>query len=340
VTLVSVVVPVYQNAASLRDLAARLGAVAQTCAPTEFEFVLVDDGSRDDSLAVLRQLSREDARVRVLKLSRNFGSNAAMLAGLAAAGGDAVVAVAADLQDPPELIPEMLRQWADGRKVVLAARRGRQDPLLTRALAAAFYFLFRRFAIRTMPERGFDFFLVDRKVRDLLVGIQENNAYLMGLILWLGFVPAIVEYDRVARDERYGSSAWTFWRKVKHFVDSFVAFSYTPLRVASLLGFLVVGLAFIYGTLILYLRFSRGFPVGGWASLMLVLLVVSGIQIAMLGVLGEYLWRNLEETRRRPRFIVESVLQGGREVPPGDIGSESPDGRPRAADAGRGASRA
>jgi dolichol-phosphate mannosyltransferase len=318
VTLVSVVVPVYQNAASLPDLAARLRAVAESCFPRQFEFVFVDDGSRDESLAVLQRLSREDPRVRVLKLSRNFGSNAAILAGLADARGDAAVAIAADLQDPPELISELLRLWEDGRKVVLAARRSREDSLLTRALAAVFYVLFRRFAIRTMPEKGFDFFLVDRRVRDLLVGIQENNAYLMGLILWLGFAPAVVSYDRGPRAQRYGSSAWTFWRRVKHFVDSFVAFSYTPLRAASLTGFVVVALAFAYAVLVLYLRLAHGFPVGGWASLMLVLLLVSGIQILMLGVLGEYLWRNLEETRRRPRFIVESVLEDGREVAPGD----------------------
>jgi polyisoprenyl-phosphate glycosyltransferase len=313
--LISVVVPVYQNAASLADLAARLGQVALSCAPRSFEFVFVDDGSHDGSLEILRDLSRDDQRVRVLKLSRNFGSNAALLAGLVSAGGDAVVAVAADLQDPPELIPEMLRLWDRGHKVVLAARRSRRDPLLTRALAAAFYLLFRRFAIRTMPEKGFDFFLVDRRVRDLLAGIQENNAYLMGLILWLGFAPAVVQYDRVEREERYGLSAWTFWRKIKYFVDSFVAFSYMPLRVASVLGLVVVAFAFAYAAVVLYLSLFRGFPVGGWASLMLVLLLVSGIQILMLGILGEYLWRNLEETRHRPRFVVESVLRGGKEMP-------------------------
>jgi dolichol-phosphate mannosyltransferase len=155
----------------------------------------------------------------------------------------------------------MLRLWAEGRKVVLAARRQREDPWL-KALAAAFASLP---ALRhpTMPE-GADSFLVDRRVRDLLVGIQENNAYLMGLILWLGFVPAMVRYDRVRRDQRYGPSAWTFWGKVKHFVDSFVAFSYTPLRVVSLTGFVVVALAFAYAALVLYLRLFR-FPVG-WAS--------------------------------------------------------------------------
>jgi dolichol-phosphate mannosyltransferase len=318
--VVSVVVPVYQNAASLPDLARRLRSIAESCRPIEFEFVFVDDGSRDGSLDVLRELSRGDPRVRVLKLSRNFGSNAALLAGLGSAAGGAMVAIAADLQDPPELIPEMLDLWKGGRKVVLAARRHRDDPVVTRVLAAGFYSLFRRFAIRSMPEKGFDFFLVDRHVRDLLVGIQENNAYLMGLILWLGFAPAVVHYDRARREPRYGSSAWTFWRKLKHFVDSFVAFSYTPLRLASLTGFLVVGLAFAYAALVLYLKLVRGFPVGGWASLMLVLLLVSGIQILMLGVLGEYLWRDLEETRRRPRFIVEAVLRNGAEEPgdPGD----------------------
>jgi glycosyltransferase involved in cell wall biosynthesis len=313
--LISVVVPVYQNAPSLADLAVRLGRVALSCAPRAFEFVFVDDGSHDGSLEILRDLSRDDQRVRVLKLSRNFGSNAALLAGLVSASGDAVVAVAADLQDPPELIPEMLRLWEEGHKVVLAARRSRRDPMLTRALAAAFYFLFRRFAIKTMPGKGFDFFPVDRRVRDLLAGIQENNAYLMGLILRLGFAPAVVEYDRVERKERYGVTAWTFWKKVKYFVDSFVAFSYMPLRAASMLGLVVVILAFAYAAVVLYLSLFRGFPVGGWASLMLVILLVSGIQILMLGMLGEYLWRNLEETRHRPRFVVESVLRGGRETP-------------------------
>ena len=315
---VGVVIPVYQNAPSLPDLAARLARLAETCAPNTFEFVFVDDGSRDGSLDVLAALSKGDPRIRVVKLARNFGSNAAILAGLAAADGDAVVAVAADLQDPPELIVDMLRLWGEGRKVVLAARRSRRDPLLTRALAAVFYFLFRRFAIRTMPAKGFDFFLVDRRVRDLLVGIQENNAYLMGLILWLGFAPAVLEYDRAEREARYGASAWTFWRKCKYFVDSFVAFSYMPLRLASLLGLAVVAFAFAYALVVLYLSLFRGFPVGGWASLMLVLLLVSGSQILMLGVLGEYLWRNLEETRRRPRYVVESTIRDGRETPAGE----------------------
>jgi polyisoprenyl-phosphate glycosyltransferase len=330
VSLVSVVVPVYQNAASLPDLFARLCEVARSSEGDRFELVFVDDGSPDGSFEVLRGFAESDARVRVVKLSRNFGSNPALLAGLSEARGDAVVAVAADLQDPPELIPEMLALWRGGKKVVLAARRTRADPFLTRVLADTFYRLFRRFAIRTMPRRGFDFFLVDRKVCDLITAIQENNAYLMGLILWLGFEPGIIDYDRRLREPRYGRSTWGLAKKVKYFIDSFIAFSYVPVRVMSLSGIVVAVLGLLYAVLVVALRVMRGFPVEGWASLMVAVLLLSGLQIAMIGILGEYLWRNLEETRRRPRFIVERVLSGGDPPPPPAPGAP-PQGAARAA---------
>src|SRR5205823_13056167 len=180
------------------------------------------------------------------KLSRNFGSNAALLAGLAQARGAAVAAIAADLQDPPELIDDMLRAWRGGHKVVLAARTGRDDPGPTALLAGAFYWLFRRFAIPAMPRGGFDFFLIDRQVCDLLRDIQESNAYLMGLILWLGFTPKVLTYHRSQREARYGRSMWTLVRKVKYFIDSFVAFSYVPIRAASLLGIVLAALGGVY----------------------------------------------------------------------------------------------
>jgi len=310
VSFVSVVVPVYQNAGSLADLLARLRAVAAGLPGERFEFVFVDDGSKDDSFAVLRRLAGEDARVRLVKLSRNFGSGPAILAGLTEARGECMVALAADLQDPPELIPQLLEMWRQGRKVVLAARRSRADPLTTRLLAAAFYRLFRRFALPNMPRQGFDFFLLDRTVRDLLAGIQENNAYLMGLILWMGFDPGVIHYDREARPARYGPSMWGLGRRVKHFIDSFTAFSYFPLRAASVLGVVVAVLGVLYAILVVVLRVVHGFPVEGWASIMVAVLLLSGVQMLMIGVLGEYLWRNLEETRRRPRFIVEQVVEG------------------------------
>jgi glycosyltransferase involved in cell wall biosynthesis len=312
---ISVVVPVYHNAASLPDLLARLQALASRHTGDLFEFVCVDDGSRDDSFTVLKRLQAAEPRLRVVKLSRNFGSNAALLAGLSHANGDVIATISADLQDPPETLDPMLARWRDGKKVVLAAREGRDDPPATAFLANLFYRLFRRYAISTMPREGFDFFVIDRQVCDLLLQIQESNAYLMGLVLWLGFDPAVVSFRRERRAAAYGRSMWSFSRKLKYFIDSFVAFSYAPIRAASLLGITVSVAGLLYALFIVGAHFAFDLKVQGWASLMFVLLIVSGAQLLVMGIIGEYLWRNLDETRRRPRFIVEAVLE--------------PEGRPR-----------
>ena len=227
-SLVSIVVPVYHNARSLADLLRELQAVAERNSADDFEFIFVDDGSRDESFAVLHELTAGEPRMKVAKLSRNFGSNPAIMAGLSLAQGDAVAAIAADLQDPPALLHDMIALWRNDQKVVIAARRGRGDHFPTSLLSDTFYRLFRRLAIKNMPKRGFDFFLIDRQVCSLIDGIQENNAYLMGLILWLGFEPYVIQYDREAREDKYGQSMWTLGRKIKYFVDSFVAFSHFP----------------------------------------------------------------------------------------------------------------
>ncbi|HLJ97084.1 MAG TPA: glycosyltransferase family 2 protein [Gemmataceae bacterium] len=306
---VSIVVPVYHNATSLPELLSRFQQLAGRNPEDRFEFVFVDDGSRDHSFAVLQSLHQTDPRVRVIKLSRNFGSNAALLAGLDQARGEVVAAIAADLQDPPELIDDMLAHWRQGRKVVLAARQSRGDPFLTRLLASTFYMLFRRFAIASMPRQGFDFFLIDRQVCNLIKGIKESNAYLMGMILWLGFDPCILYYHRQQREVRFGKSMWSLTKKLKYFIDAFVAFSYVPVRAASLLGMSLSVLGLLYALALLVLRLFSSIPVVGWVSLMAVLLVVSGVQLLMTGILGEYLWRNLDETRRRPRFVIDRVIE-------------------------------
>ncbi len=308
-TLVSLVVPVYHNAVSLPDLLAKFQALAQQNADDTFEFIFVDDGSKDNSLAVLHELALTESRMRVVKLSRNFGSNPAIMAGLSQSHGDVIAAIAADLQDPPELIHEMLALWRKGNKVVLAARQERDDPGITSMMADAFYSLFRRFAIKTMPKRGFDFFLIDRQVCDLINAIQENNTYLMGLILWLGFDPQVLYYNRKEREKRYGRSMWTFAKKLKYFVDSFVAFSYFPVRAASLLGISVSLLGLLYALIIVLRRIIIYEEIPGWTSLMVVVLVVSGAQMLIMGILGEYLWRNLDETRKRPRYIIEKTTE-------------------------------
>lgn len=307
---VSITTPVYHNALSLPDLLRKFQELASLNPDDTFEFIFVDDGSQDNSYEILKQLASGEPRMRVVKLSRNFGSNPAIMAGLSQAKGDVVAAIAADLQDPPELIHDMLEHWRQGRKVVLAAREEREDPGITSLLADIFYALFRRFAIKSMPKRGFDFFLIDRQVCDIINSIEEANPYLMGLILWLGFDPHVVYYHRLAREKRYGGSMWTLAKKLKYFIDSFVAFSYFPVRVSSVMGFVLSFFGILYAVFVIVGNLVFDIDAQGWASLMVVLLVVSGAQMIMIGVLGEYLWRNLDETRRRPRFIIERVDSG------------------------------
>jgi dolichol-phosphate mannosyltransferase len=328
---VSIVIPVYQSAASLPELMERLQGLADEEPEDQFEFIFVDDGSTDGSSEVLQDLTQKDSRVLVIKLSRNFGSNPAIMAGLSHSRGDVVAAIASDLQDPPELIGEMLSRWRAGHKVVIAARSGRDDPVFTRLMSSVFYALFQRIALKTMPEQGFDFFLIDRQVCDLLTSIQENNVFLMGLILWLGFNPETVYYHRREREKRFGSSTWTLFRKLKFFADAFVAFSYVPVRAASLLGISLSLCGFLYAAFLILARLSYGRQVEGWTSLMVVVLVVSGAQLVMIGILGEYLWRNLDETRRRPRFIVERITGSApadNDVPSNGVGRHEPPGYP------------
>jgi dolichol-phosphate mannosyltransferase len=311
-SLISIVSPIYHNAPSLPDLLAAFQTLAARNPDDDFEFIFVDDGSKDDSYQVLLKLADSEPRMRVVKLSRNFGSIPAIQAGMSKARGDAIAAIAADLQDPPELIHDMLIHWREGSKVIIAARSTRDDPFPTSLLADTFYTLFRRLAIKTMPKRGFDFFLIDRQVCDLINGIEESNSYLMGLILWTGFDPVVLHFQRREREKRYGRSMWTFLKRIKYFIDAFVAFSYVPVRAASLLGIVVCILGMLYAILIIALRLAYDIVIEGWTSLMVVLLIVSGVQMLMLGVLGEYLWRNLEESRKRPRFVIDHTVDGSR----------------------------
>ena len=308
-SLVSIVVPVYHNAPSLADLLRELQALAARNESDEFEFIFVDDGSRDESFAVLQGLAQQESRLRVARLSRNFGSVAAVMAGLSLARGDCAAAISADLQEPPALLHEMLGKWRAGKKVVLAARRKRADPFPTSFFADAFYAMFRRYAIASMPRRGFDFWLIDRQVADLVNNIQESNAYLSGLLLWLGFDPEVIYFDRQERARKYGRSMWTLPKKIKYFIDSFVAFSHFPVRLASSLGALFSLLGLVYAGFIIYQRLALQIDAPGWSSLMVVVLIAAGAQLLILGVLGEYLWRSLDETRRRPRFIIERVIE-------------------------------
>jgi polyisoprenyl-phosphate glycosyltransferase len=300
--LVSVVVPVYFNAETLPALLGKLRVVAAELAGLDWEFVFVDDGSGDRSFAILRAEADADPRVRALRLSRNFGSNAAILAGLTHARGDCCVVIAADLQDPPELIPKLVRNWRDGAEVVLAARRGRDDPFPSRQFAALFNRLFRALVFPDFPPDGFDFLLMSGRVARLLVEMGERNSYIFGQVMWVGFERRVVYYDRAARAA--GRSRWTMTRKIKYFIDAFTAFSYVPVRAASTLGIVLAVVGFLYAVFVAAMRLLGLIDEPGFAAVMVAVLILSGAQLVVTGLIGEYLWRVLEETRRRPAFIV------------------------------------
>ena len=306
---VSVVVPVYFNEETLPTLIERLRDVAEQVPHCQLEMVFVDDGSRDRSFAVLREEAARDSRIRAIRLSRNFGSNIAILAGLAHADGDAVVVISADLQDPPEKIPEMVAAWRDGVDVVLAARESREDPWLSRTLANTFNILFRKLAFRDFPPGGFDFMLISRRVSQLLVEMEEKNSYIFGQVMWVGFERTVLYYNRAERAG--GRSRWTVMRKVKYFIDAFSAFSYLPIRMASVLGFLLAIAGLGYAAVILALILLGGGFDMGHAAIVVTVLVGSGAQLVILGMIGEYLWRVLEESRRRPLYIVDTTVNVG-----------------------------
>ena len=307
-TLLSIVVPVYFNALNLPDTIPQLLALGDAQSDVDIELVFVDDGSGDDSLAVLRTFqSKHPDQIRVVKLTRNFGSMAAIQAGLTVTRGDCVGMIAADLQDPPELFLEMLAHWRAGSKAVLAVRSDREDSRSQRFFANSYYSLIRKFALRGYPPGGFDFFLIDRQVVSDILRIREKNTNLMSLIFWLGYRPVMLPYVRRAREK--GHSRWTLSKKIKLFIDSFVAFSYVPIRFLSATGLFVASAAFVYGAYVFFAWLVQDIPVRGFAPVIIVLAFTSGLQMTMLGVLGEYLWRTLDETRGRPAYVIDEVFE-------------------------------
>ena len=301
---VSIVTPAYNEADNLPVLWDRLSK-AMTALSGEWEWVVVDDHSNDQTFVAATGLANGQSHVRAVRFARNFGSHAAIMCGLDHAKGDCVVIMAADLQDPPETIPELMEKWRGGAQVVWAVRGHREgEKTATVGFAQAYYFLMRHVVgLKEMPPSGADFFLIDRLVVDALKEFNENNASVFALLTWMGFRQASIEYDKQAR--LYGRSGWSLKKKLKLVVDSITSFTYLPIRLMSYVGFIVALLGFLYAALVIANAFG-GKPIEGWSSLMVVVLIVGGVQMLMMGVLGEYLWRALDESRRRPRYLIES----------------------------------
>jgi dolichol-phosphate mannosyltransferase len=305
--LITLVVPVYNEAGNLRAFHEAAGAVMQSLPEYDWEFVFIDDGSRDASFEVLSELRGGDPRVHALRFPRNFGSHVAIAAGIDYCRGDAAIVMAADLQDPPALIRDFVDRWRAGFDVVWGARTGRDDGVLRARAMSLFYALVRRFAIPTYPKGGTgSFCLITRPVIDAFRQCNERNRLTFGLVAWSGFRETSVPYHRPQR--LTGASSWTVRKMFKAALDTFVSFSSLPIRTISFLGVLVSGFSFVFGVYVLINQIFFGTRVQGWTSVMLAVLLLGGVQLLMIGVLGEYLQRILEEARARPLYIVERTL--------------------------------
>jgi dolichol-phosphate mannosyltransferase len=302
--------PAYREAENLGVLLPRL--LAQAHLADEIEVVVIDDHSPDATFAVVREWAARDPRVRGRRLARNAGSHMAILCGLQAATGDALIVLAADGQDPPEVAGELVAAWSAGAQVVWAVRAARErEPLAVRLTSRLYYALMNRLTSVRLPPTGADFFLIDRRVLGALMAIPEHNVSIFALLVSLGFRQQEIRYVKQARLS--GRSNWTLRRKIRLALDSLIGFSTLPLRLATGLGFVHAIGGFLYAALLVANRLSNGLLFGGvaltgWSALMVVLLVSSGSIMIMLGIFGEYLWRALEEVRGRPRFLVEDEV--------------------------------
>jgi polyisoprenyl-phosphate glycosyltransferase len=301
--LVSVLYPVLNEEENAVALAARMLVLTEENGDYEFEFVVVDDGSTDDTIAVLRRALAPGLVLRTLSLARNFGSHAAISAGLEMVAGDAVIILGADLQEPPKLVTDFLRAWESGYETAWGIRRERRVPSWKSRLASALFskLLYRFSELKTYPPEGPSGCLCDRQVINAVLAMPERNRNIYGLVAWVGFRQTRCEFDQ---DERQaGHSKWTTSKLIKLAIDSFVQFSATPIRFMSYAGMTFAGAGFIYA-LVLAIRgvFSSRAP-EGWTTVVVIVLLLGGIQLVMLGVLGEYLWRGVHEARERPLFV-------------------------------------
>ena len=301
--LLSVVAPMHDEEANAREFYVRVCAALEG---VDFELVLVDDGSGDRTAEILMALARDDDRVKVIRLSRNFGHQPAITAGLDHARGDVVVMLDADLQDPPELIPEMVRRWSEGADVVYAVRSSREGETRFKMLTATwFYRVFRRLAQIDVPLDSGDFRLMDRRALDAVLAMPERNRFLRGMTVWVGFNQTAVSYDRAARPA--GDTKFTLRRMLRFSLDALTSFSYAPLQLATLLGFAISGLAFLAIPVTVAARLSDVF-VPGISSTLVAVLLLGGIQLITVGIIGEYVGRIYDEVKHRPLYVVQERI--------------------------------
>lgn len=300
----SFVIPVFRNEGSIAPTYEKIIGLMHKLA-LDYEFVFVNDGSDDNSMQELTALHEHDSKVKVLSFSRNFGQVPAIIAGMKEVTGAAAVSMSADLQEPIELIENMISKWQSGNEIVIGHRVDREDSFIANKASAVFYSLMK-YVNPKMPKGGFDFLLIDQKAIAVFNQIDERNRFFQGDILWLGFSVAFIPYSRLKRT--IGKSQWTLSKKLKYFIDGLLNTSYIPIRLMSLLGIIISFFGFLYAIVIAYNRFINNTPFDGWAPIMILILIIGGLIMLMLGIIGEYVWRTYDETRKRPLYIIKDKL--------------------------------
>lgn len=301
---ISIVIPVYYSSDTLEMLYRDMKEKILHKLP-DYEIVMVDDGSGDNSWEIMNKIKAQDDKVVCVKLSKNFGEHAAILAGLSVCTGDCAVTKQADLQEDSELILRMYESWTRGNKVVLAIRESRDENPIKKFFAGCYYWLVRKTINKEMPQGGCDCYLVDRKVIEVLGMMDEKNSSLTLQVMWVGFKTEKIYFHR--KDREVGKSRWTLGKKIKLVVDSMMSFSYFPIRCMATVGSIMALLSLIGIVMVIYEKVTKGTPILGYASIMCVVLFGFGAVFIMLSILGEYIWRTLEEARKRPPFIIDIV---------------------------------
>ena len=305
----TVLVPVYNEEAVIGEFYRRTVDVCETLEGTRFELLFIDDGSSDRSIELLHDLIQDDPRVSLIKLSRNFGKEAALTAGLDHVDSDAVIIIDADLQDPPELIPDMLKLWRQGYDTVYGQRTERHGESFTKKVtASAFYRLMAHVGRFSIPRDTGDFRLLSRRAVNALKSLPESNRFMKGLFSWIGYPQIALKYSRDPRHA--GDTKFNYWKLWNFALDGITSFTTLPLKLASYIGVLLAFGSFVYGAYVVVKTLLWGDPVPGYPSLMTVILFIGGIQLMFLGVLGEYLGRMFDETKRRPLYLIQEHVRG------------------------------
>lgn len=300
---ISLIIPVYYNRDNLIPLHNDIVAKLYPHTEYEWEIIMVNDGSKDESWEVMLEIAALDARIKTVSLSRNFGSHAAILCGLSKCTGDCAIVKAADLQEPTEMVLDMVDRWEQGNNVVLAVRKDRQEKKSQTLFANLYYWIVRKMALANMPKGGFDVYLLDKKVINVLMQLDEKNSALTGQILWSGFRTEKIYYTRLQRE--IGQSRWTLRKKIRLVADTLFSFSTLPITVVSIVGMVSCVGAMIWALLVLIFKLMGLINVSGWTTLFIFNLLSFGIIMLTLGILGGYLWRTFDASRNRPPYIIE-----------------------------------